>query len=84
MPVDFNAQSLQGMSADMVAELLLYMIAKGLVTLPVACDKALLDMPWDSHDCQFYNQKEDLLELSCRTSSKASKGMRLVCGWSGT
>jgi hypothetical protein len=63
MPVDLNAQSLQGMSADMVAELLLYMIAKGLVTLPVACDKALLDMPWGSHVCQFYNQKEDLLEL---------------------
>ena len=47
----------------MVAELLLYLIAKGVVTLPVASDKALLDMPWGSHVCQFYNDKEDLLEM---------------------
>jgi MEDS: MEthanogen/methylotroph, DcmR Sensory domain len=63
MPADFTAQSVQGMSIDMMAELLLYMIAKGLVTLPVASNTALLDMPWGSHVCQFYNRKEDLLEM---------------------
>jgi hypothetical protein len=63
MPADFSAQSFQGLSVDMMAELLLYLVAKGLVTLPVACDKALLDMPWGSHVCQFYQRKEDLLEL---------------------
>jgi uncharacterized Fe-S cluster protein YjdI len=47
----------------MMAELLLYFIAKGIVTLPVAGDKALLDMPWGSHVCQFYNSKEDLLKM---------------------
>ena len=47
----------------MMAELLLYLIAKGLVTLPIACDKALLDMPWGSHVCQFYTGKEDLTEM---------------------
>ena len=60
---DLEAPSFQAMSADMVAELLLYLITKGLVTLPIASDKALLDMPWGSHVCQFYNHKEDLLEL---------------------
>jgi len=32
-------------------------------TLPVACDKALLDMPWGSHVCQFYERKEDLVKM---------------------
>jgi hypothetical protein len=63
MPEDFRAQSFQAFSADMVAELLLYFIAKGFVTLPVAVDKALLDMPWGSHICQFYKCKEDLIEM---------------------
>ena len=63
MPADFDAQSFQGLSVDMMAELLLYLIAKGLVTLPVAGDKALLDMPWGSHVCQFYQRKEDLVEM---------------------
>ncbi|MDB6169312.1 MAG: Sensory transduction histidine kinase [Verrucomicrobia bacterium] len=60
---DFNARSFQGISADMMAELLLYFIAKGIVTLPVASDKALLDMPWGSHVCQFYNDKADLVKM---------------------
>ena len=51
------------MSVDMMAQLLLYLIAKGIVTHPVAGDKALLDMPWGSHVCQFYNCKEDLVEM---------------------
>ena len=63
IPADCNAQSFQDMSADMMAELLLYFIAKGVVTLPVASDKALLDMPWGSHVCQFYNGKEDQLKM---------------------
>src|ERR1700683_498750 len=63
MPPDLSAYSFQGMSADLVAEVLLYFIAKGLVTLPVAVDKALVDMPWGSHICQFYTRKEDLVQL---------------------
>jgi hypothetical protein len=63
MPTDFSAQSFQGISVDMMAELLLYFIAKGIVTLPVAADKALLDMPWGSHICQFYKRKEDLVKM---------------------
>lgn len=60
---DLDARAFQGMSADAVAEVLLYLIAKGVVTLPVPSDKALLDMPWGSHVCQFYDGKEDLLEM---------------------
>jgi hypothetical protein len=63
MPADFSPESCQGMSVDMMAELLLYLIAKGLLSVPVTGNKALLDMPWGSHVCQFYNQKEDLIEL---------------------
>ena len=60
---DFETQSLKGISVDMMAELLLYFIAKGVVTLPIASDKALLDMPWGSHVCQFYEGKEDLVKM---------------------
>ena len=60
---DLDAPLLQGLSADMMAELLLYLIAKGVVTLPIASEKALLDLPWGSHVCQFYNTKEDQLEM---------------------
>ena len=63
MPSDFSAKAFQGLTVDMMAELVLYSIAKGLLTLPVASDKALLDMPWGSHVCQFYQEKKDLLEL---------------------
>lgn len=63
MPPDFTSQALQVLSVDMMAELLLYLIAKGLVAYPCTSDKALLDMPWGSHVCQFYERKEDLLEL---------------------
>jgi hypothetical protein len=59
---DFGAQ-LDGMTPDMVADILLFFVAKGIVTLPQASNKALLDMPWGSHVCQFYNAKEDLVEL---------------------
>jgi hypothetical protein len=60
---DFEVRALRGMSADTVAELLLYLIAKGVVTLPIASDKALLDMPWGSHVCQFYDGKDDLVKM---------------------
>ena len=60
---DFEVRAFEGISADMLAELLLYLIAKGIVTLPIASDKALLDMPWGSHVCQFYDGKEDLVKM---------------------
>ena len=63
MPSEFSPTSFQGLSVDMMAELILYSIAKGILTLPMSSEKALLDMPWGSHVCQFYQEKEDLLEL---------------------
>ena len=60
---DFAVQAIEGVSADIVAELLLYFIAKGNVTLPIPSDKALLDLPWGSHVCQFYDGKDDLLKM---------------------
>src|SRR5690242_4076895 len=60
---DFETQTLEGIPVDVLAELLLYFIAKGVVSLPVASDKALLDMPWGSHVCQFYDGQEDLIKM---------------------
>jgi hypothetical protein len=63
MPADFATHSFQGISPNIVAELLLYFILKGIVTFPLAVDKALLDLPWGAHICQFYNRKEDLVKM---------------------
>jgi hypothetical protein len=60
---DFEGRTLDGTPIDMLAELLLYLIAKGVVVLPIASDKALLDMPWGSHVCQFYDDKDDLVKM---------------------
>jgi hypothetical protein len=60
---DLDAPLLKGLTADMTAELLLYLISKGVVTLPKASDKALLDLPWGSHVCQFYDSKQDQLDM---------------------
>lgn len=60
---DFDPRTLHGVSADLMAELLLYFIAKGIVNLPTASNCALLDLPWGSHVCQFYNSKEDQIEM---------------------
>jgi MEDS: MEthanogen/methylotroph, DcmR Sensory domain len=60
---DFEVRALEGISVDMLAELLLYFIAKGIVALPIASDQALLDMPWGSHVCQFYDCKDDLVKM---------------------
>lgn len=60
---DIQRSLLNGMTADGVAETLLYFIAKGIVSIPLASNRALLDMPWGSHVCQFYDEKEDLVEM---------------------
>ena len=60
---DLDPVLLQGLCADTVAELLLYLIAKGVVTLPMASGEALLDLPWGSHVCQFYDTHQDQLEM---------------------
>lgn len=63
VPADFNVRTFESMSPDMLAELLLYFIAKGIVTIPVPSEQALLDMPWGSHVCQFYDNKHDLVKM---------------------
>lgn len=60
---DLGAPLLEGLSADMMAELLLYFISKGIFKLPIVSDQALLDLPWGSHVCQLYNTKEDQLKM---------------------
>jgi hypothetical protein len=60
---DFNSLSFESISADTLGELLLYFIAKGIITLPMSSAKALLDMPWGSHVCTFYEEKEDLVRM---------------------
>ena len=60
---DLDSPLLQGLSVDMMVKLLLDSISKGVVTLPRASDKALLDLPWGSHVCQFYDSKQDQLDM---------------------
>lgn len=60
---DLGAPLLQDLSADMTAELLLYLIGKGVVSLPMAGEQALLDLPWGSHVCQFYETREDQINM---------------------
>lgn len=63
LPGDFNTELMEPNSANMVAELLLYFISKGIVTVPQPSEKALLNMPWGSHVCQFYEDKNDLINI---------------------
>jgi hypothetical protein len=63
LPDDLSKQPFQDISPNAMAELILYLLAKNLIVLPRSADKALLDLPWGSHLCQFYDCKEDLLEL---------------------
>ncbi|HTL47916.1 MAG TPA: MEDS domain-containing protein [Verrucomicrobiae bacterium] len=63
MPIDFDGRTYEGMSADIMAEVLLYLIAKDIIKVPVEGGKALLDLPWGTHVCQFYNTKQDLIEI---------------------
>ena len=60
---DLDGRLLERLSPDMVAELVLYLIAKGVVSPPKPSDKALLDMPWGAHVCQFYDTKQDQLDM---------------------
>ena len=60
---DLDTAHLRGLTPDAMAELLLYLVAKGVVAVPKAGDKALLDLPWGSHVCQFYETKQDQLDM---------------------
>ena len=60
---DIDAGILGSLSVDKLAELVLYLIAKGVVSLRVASKEALLDLPWGSHVCQFYENSQDQLDL---------------------
>ena len=82
---DLDSPLLQGLSVDMMAELLLYLISKGVVTLPRASDKALLDLPWGSHVCQFYDSKQDQLDmLAAVLRRRGWNGTKRARGWSAT
>jgi hypothetical protein len=54
---------LQDASPDSMAELFLYFLAKGMFTPAKRSDQALLDLPWGSHVCQFYDSKEDQIKM---------------------
>jgi MEDS: MEthanogen/methylotroph, DcmR Sensory domain len=63
MPLDLNVQTFDRIDVDSIAEMLLYFVAKGLVKPPTGANKVLLDMPWGSHICEFYDSKEGLMQL---------------------
>jgi hypothetical protein len=63
LPLDINVQSFDRMDSDSIAEMLLYFVAKGLVKPPTTANNILVDMPWGSHICEFYDSKQALLQL---------------------
>ena len=63
MPLDLNVQAFDHIDADSIAEMALYFVAKGLVKPPAAANKVLLDMPWGSHICEFYDSKKGLVDM---------------------
>lgn len=62
LPVRLNGPPFNGFDADAMAEVLLYLIEKGIIRLPCQIE-ALLDFDWGTHACHFYRSQEDLLEF---------------------
>ena len=60
---DIDPGILGSLSANKLAELFLYLLSKGIVSVRVPSEQALLDLPWGSHVCQFYESKEDQLRM---------------------
>lgn len=63
LPLDINVHSFDRMDPDSIAEMLLYFVAKGLAKPPMPANKILLEMPWGSHICEFYDSPQGLIEL---------------------
>ena len=61
LPAGLGADHL-GEDADAVAEVLVYLVTKGLIEVPSAL-VASLNVQWGAHLCQFYRSPEELLEL---------------------
>jgi hypothetical protein len=59
------------------------LLSKGVVHVAQGrARQALLDLPWGSHVCQFYDSKQDQLDCSCRISGRGWNGTKPARGWS--
>lgn len=63
MPLEFDTPSFRSRDADSVAEVLLYLIAKGRVKPPTTPSMILLNMPWGTHICEFYDSQKGQLGM---------------------
>lgn len=61
LPAGLGADHLRD-DADAVAEVLVYLVTKGLIEVPTPL-VASLNVQWGAHLCQFYRSPEELLEL---------------------
>jgi MEDS: MEthanogen/methylotroph, DcmR Sensory domain len=62
LPVKLDGRPYDEFDADAVAEVLVYLVGRGLMEVPSAL-AAALELPWGAHVCQFYRTEEELLEL---------------------
>ena len=62
LPVHLEGKPYQDFDVDIVAEVLVYLIGKGLIAVPRP-ELAQLDLRWGDRVCHFYRSEDELLSL---------------------
>jgi hypothetical protein len=62
LPVQLDGKSYDHFDADIVAEVLVYLVGKGLIAVP-GPDAAQLNLRWGERVCHFYRSEDELLGL---------------------
>ena len=86
LPARMSGRPYDDLDADMVAEVLVYLVSRGLIDVPTA-ELAGLAMQWGERVCHFYRSEDDLAELVLpyfhRGLQDAERCVWLVRGSSG-
>jgi hypothetical protein len=62
LPVRLNGRPCEDFDADIVAEVLIYLVDRRLIEVPSPLEESLC-MGWGTHLCHFYQSQEEALEL---------------------
>jgi hypothetical protein len=62
LPVLLNSRPSEELDADIVAEVLIYLVDRSLIEVPSPLEESL-SMAWGTHLCHFYHSQEEALEL---------------------
>jgi len=63
MPTEFQGELFDNSPADTLADMLIYLIGKGIIQPPMSVTEAMESFASGAHVCQFYSSKEDLAAL---------------------